>query len=32
MKTGHYENTDNFVLLKPENSGITMYTYICIGH
>lgn len=32
MKTGHYENTDNFVLLKPENSSITMYTYICIGH
>lgn len=32
MKTGHYENTDSFVLLKPENSGITMYTYICIGH
>lgn len=32
MKTGSYENTDNFVLLKLENSSLTMYTYICIGH
>lgn len=32
MKIGYYENMDNFVLLKFENSSLIMYMYICIGY